>query len=185
VSRSKKLITALVLIAGLAALFAVFIGFKRDAALIAALEAAGTVAAASFAATAAFGSMRAAAESSATARKSREALARTARPHLRPTITTQENGTIFGTIRSGETRAAVDITVVWTLTDQDPVVGQTAHLEPGRTLDLPLPETANPASEITMVWIEYADPDYIGQWRDTWEPDAHGTLALTSSQLVD
>jgi hypothetical protein len=179
VSRSKKLITALVMIAGIAALFVVFIGFKRDAALVAALEAAGTVAAASFAAMAAFGSMRAAAESSATARKSREAVARTARPQLHPTVT-HDNGTSFGTIRSGETRAAADVTVVWTLTDHDPVVGQTAHLEPRRTLDLPLP-----ATEITMVWIEYADRDHIGQWRDTWEPDAHGTLALTNSQLVD
>lgn len=182
-SRSKKLITALVMIAGIAALFAAFIGFKRDAALVAALEAAGTVSAAGFAAIAAFGAMRAAAESSATARKSREAFARTARPQLHPTIA-RENGTVLGRVHTGETRAAADLTAVWTLTDHDPVVGQVAHLEPRQTFDLPLPETTTPA-DITMVWLEYSDPDQIGQWRDSWQPNPHGTLTLTDSQLVD
>jgi hypothetical protein len=62
VSRLRTLSTAAATTLGLVVLFVVFIGFKDDTALVAALSAAGTVAAGAFAAVAAVGSMRAAAE---------------------------------------------------------------------------------------------------------------------------
>lgn len=191
------MIVYVLVILAMVALFAVLIGFRRDTALVGALEAAGTVSAAGFAALAAMGSMRAAAESSVTARRSREALARTMRPQLRPEVHI-ENGTVFGRVRCGEGRGALEVTVVWLLSDRDPITEHTARLEPWRpdlppgsditlAVDLQLPETANVWDELDMVWINYWDDNRAGHWQDTWrigtEPHSRGMLLLTDSRL--
>lgn len=181
------------------ALFALFIGFRGDTALVGAMSAAGTVAAAGFAALAAMGSMRAAAESSATAQQSRETLARSMRPRVQPSVS-RADGRVFGEVRCGEGRGAVDVTVAWLLTNGETVTDQTARLEPRRpdrptesdsvlAVDLTLPETANVWEEITMVWIEYWDDSHIGRWQDTWqvgtEPHSREMFVPTDSQLDD
>lgn len=187
VSRRTLIAYALVTLA-VVVLFALFIGFKRDAALIGALSAAGAVAAAGFAALAAMGSMRAANESSATARRSQEALARTMRPRIHPSASL-ENRAVLGKVHRGEGRAAVDVTVVWVLTNHDTVTDRTVRLDTAFAVDLGLPETANVWEEISMVWIEYWDDNHVGHWRDTWqvgtEPESRGTFVQTHSQLVD
>jgi hypothetical protein len=197
VSGPQRLIIYTLLAAGLVALFIVFIGVRRDTALVGALEAAGTVAAAGFAALAAVGSMRAAAESSATAKRSREALARTMRPRVHPTVS-RENGTVLGKVQCGAGRGAVDVTVAWLLTDRDTVTGQAARLEPWHqdlppgpdsaiAVDLQLPQTAVVSDEIRLVWIDYWDDDRVGHWRDTWElgtePHNRETFRLIDSSL--
>src|SRR5689334_8602822 len=116
VSRSRTLVVSGLMVLGVVALFVVFIGFKDDAALVAALSAAGTVLAAGFAAIAAMGSMRAAAESSATARRAREAFARSVRPRLQPGLV-RADGVLRGDLRCGPERAALDLTVVWMTAD--------------------------------------------------------------------
>jgi hypothetical protein len=199
VSRPRTLIGYALVTLVVAALFAVFIGFKGDAALVGALSAAGTVAAAGFAALAAMGSMRAAADSSATAKRSREALARTMRPRIHPSVS-RENGRMLGKVQCGEGRGAVDVTVAWRLTNSDTVTDRIARLEPRRpdlppgsdvafAVDLKIPETANVWKEISMVWIEYWDDSHVGHWQDTWRVDteAHGQgmFLQLDSQLVD
>jgi hypothetical protein len=199
VSRPRRLIPYALVTLALVAIFAVLIGFKRDTALVGALEAAGTVAAAGFAAVAAMGSMRAAAESSATARRSREALARTMRPQIRPSLQVG-NGTVHGSVQCGADRGAVDVTVVWMLSNRDPITERAARLEPSRpdlppgsditlAVDLQLPETANVWNEIDMVWIEFWDDNRVGHWQDTWrvgaEPHTGGMFLLTDSRLAD
>jgi hypothetical protein len=169
---------------GLVALFVVFIVFRRNAALIAALEAAGAVAAAGFAAVAATASMRAAAESSASARRSREAVARTMQPRLRPSVS-HENGTVLGKLDQGAGRAAVDVTVVWIFSERGPVTHQTARLETGHGVDLEVPEGANVWDELSTVWFEYWDDSHAGHWRDTWRVDGPERFVLTHSELVD
>jgi hypothetical protein len=198
VSRPRTLIAYALVTLAVAALFAVFIGFKGDAALVGALSAAGAVAAAGFAALAALGSMRAAAESSATAKRSREALARTMRPRVHPSAS-RENGKTLGKVQCGEGHGAVDVTVAWLLTSGDTVTGRAARLQPWRpdlppgsdialAVDLKLPETANVWKEVSMVWIEYWDDSHVGHWQDTWrvgtEPDSQGMFLQTDSQLV-
>ncbi|HEV2778389.1 MAG TPA: hypothetical protein VGX25_03220 [Actinophytocola sp.] len=193
-SRPQRLIVYALTVGGLAALFAVFIGFKKDTALVGALEAAGAVSATGFAALAALGSMRAAAESSATARRSRAALARTMRPRIHPGVSRED-----GRVQCGAGRGAIDVTVVWLLTDRDPATAQAARLEPWRpdlppgsdlalAVDLELPETATVQDGIRMVWIEYWDDTRVGHWRDTWqvgtEPPDRGTFLLTDSRLA-
>ena len=179
-ARAKALIVYALVVIGLAALFTVFIAFRRDAALIAALEAAGTVAAAGFAAIAATGAMRAAAESSASAKRSREAMAWTVRPRVQPSVSRQ-NGAVVGKVASGEGRAAVDVTAVWMPSDGDPVTQRIARLDPGTAADASLPGDV----ELGTVWIEYWDDARAGQWRDTWQPQPDGGFALTHSELVD
>jgi hypothetical protein len=179
VSRAKALILYALVAIGLVALFVVFITFRGNSALIAALEAAGTVAAAAFAAIAATAAMRAAAESSATARRSREALARAMRPWIEPS-THRENGAVVGRLRC-EGRTAVDVTAVWVLTDGEPVTDRFARLAQGSTTEAKLPEDA----KLTAVWIEYWDDGHAGHWRDTWQPDAEQRLELGHSDLVD
>ena len=184
------MITYGLVILAVAVLFTVFIGFKKDSSLVGALEAAGTVTAAGFAALAALGSMRAAAQSNATARRSREALAQTMRPRIVP-ILSRENGKVLGTLRCGEGRGALDVTVVWILADRDEVTDRVAHLEPSAdfVLDLNLPESANLPEELTMVWVEYWDDSRVGHWQDVWqigtEPIDQGRLHQTDSRLVD
>lgn len=173
---------------GVVVLFVVFIGFKDDAALVAALSAAGTVLAAGFAAIAAMGSMRAAAESSATARQAREAFARSVRPRLQP-IVVREDGALRGELRCGPDRAAIDLTVVWMRAGHETLSEQFARIEPGATVtvDLGLPDTAA-ASDVEMVWVEYWDDGRAAQWQDTWRPDAtRGADAFvqSDSRLVD
>jgi hypothetical protein len=185
VSRPKALIIYALIALGLVALFVAFIAFRRNAALIAALEAAGTVAAAGFAAVAATGSMRAAAESSASARRSREVVARTMQPRLRPGVS-QENGTVLGKLDRGTGgRAAVDVTVVWIFRERGPVTGQTARLETSHAVDLEVPEGANVWNELNTVWCEYWDDSHAGHWRDTWRVEGPETFVLTHSDLVD
>jgi hypothetical protein len=108
VSGPQRLIVYALTVLGLVALVAlvaVFIGFKSDTALVGALEAAGAVSAAGFAALAVLGSMRAAAESNATAKRSREALARTMRPRIHRSLS-RENGTVLGKVQCSAARAA-------------------------------------------------------------------------------
>jgi hypothetical protein len=195
----RVLITYALMAVAVAALFALFIGFKRDAALVAALEAAATAAAAGFAALAAMGSMRAAAESSATAKRAEAALARTVRPRVHPSAA-RENGRAYGKLHCDEGPAAVDVTVVWLLRNRGAVTERTARLEPSRpdlatgsdatfVVDLELPETANLWNEIDMVWIEHWDEGHVGRWQDTWRvntgPGGQGAFLQVDSQLVD
>jgi hypothetical protein len=197
VSLPRRLVIYALIACPLAVLFVVFIAFKRDTALMTALSAAGQVAAAGFAAIAAIGAMRAAAESSAAANRAREALARTARPRLHPSVGRADGG-LVGTVQCDGRRAAIDVMVAWILADREPVVGQAARLDPPRPdgppgtgllrVDLGLPETADVAEVLRMVWIEYRDDNRIGRWRDTWqltpEPAGHGLLQQVDSQLV-
>jgi hypothetical protein len=180
VSRTRILIVSAVIALATAGVFALFIGFRSNAPLVAALEAAGTVAAAGFAALAALGSMRAAAESSATARRSREALARTVRPRVYPSFSQE-----YGTVRCEE-RVAVDVSVAWLLTGGETVTEQVARLEPSNdlTLDLKLPGTANVWDTTSMVWIEYWDESRVGRWQDTWRVNQEKFLQA-DSRLVD
>jgi hypothetical protein len=194
----RRLLIYALITGALAVLFVVFISFKRDTALMEALSAAGQVAAAGFAAIAAVGAMRAAAESSASARRSREALVRTARPRLHLSVG-REDGMLVGRVRCEDPYAAVDVTIVWILAERESVVGQAARLDPARpdsppgtgllTVDLGLPETASVEDEVRMVWIEYRDDSHLGRWRDTWQvtPDTagQGILHQAYSQLVD
>jgi hypothetical protein len=180
VSRAKALILYALVAIGLVTLFVVFIAFRGNSALIAALEAAGTVAAAGFAAIAAMGAMRAAAESSAAAKRSREAMAWTVRPRVQPSIS-QVNGATVGRVAGGDGRSAVDVTAVWMLNDADPVTERIARLDPGSGMDVALPENAEPHT----VWIEYWDDGHAGKWRDTWQPQPEGGFGLTHSELVD
>jgi hypothetical protein len=196
--RLQTLIVSLLICLALVGLFAGFIWFRRNGELIAALSAAGTVAAGVFAALAAAGSMRAAAESSAAARRSQEAAARTAQPRIRPS-TSRKDGTTLGTVQCDGSRGAVDVTVAWILHNGETIVDRTTRLEPLRpdhppagtalTVDLKLPETAKASDEINMVWIEYWDDRRVGHWRDTWrartEPQSEGIFVQTDSQLVD
>jgi hypothetical protein len=173
---------------GLVGLCAVFIAFRSDTALIGALSAAGTVAAAAFAAVAAAGSMRAAAESSETARRAREVAARTAQPRVHPSVA-REAGKALGKVQSGAGRDAIDVTAVWVM-NGDNHSDQTARLtEVPFAVDLQLPETADPLEEISMVWIEYWDENRVGHWRDTWQVDTanagQARLVLSHSELVD
>lgn len=178
-SRANALLRYALIAIGLAALFVVFITFRSNSALIAALEAAGTVAAAGFAAFAAMAAMRAAAESSATARRSREALARAMRPWIEPS-THRENGAVLGRLRC-EGRTAVDVTATWVLTGGDAVIDRVARLALGSSTDAKLPEGAT----VTAVWIEFWDDSHAGRWRDTWQPDTEQRLELAHSELVD
>lgn len=175
---------------GTVALFAVFIAFREDAALIGALSAAGAVAAAVFAAVAAFGSVRAAAESSASARRAREAVARNAQPRLRPSVGV-EGDRLLGTVSCGSARGAVDVTIVWVPANAGPITEQRAAFEAGTgfTVDLGLPASASPRDEIEMVWLEYWDEGRVGRWHDTWriatEAANQSTLVLSESRLTD
>lgn len=195
-SRSRTLAAYGLTLLALVVVFGLFIGFRDNGALVGALEAAGTVAAAGFAAVAALGSMRAAAESGATARRARESQARSVRPRVYPTIT-RADGHTFGVVRCGTGQPAVDVFAVWSRPDHGPVTSRAARLELVRadippdvvtesTVDLEAPESADPREAVSLVWIEYWDGGRIGQWRDTWEvaPDS-GTLVLTDSDLVD
>ena len=208
-TRLQAKITYAVVILGTVALFAVFIAFRHNAALISALSAAGAVAAAGFAALAATGSMRAAAESSNTARRSREALARTVRPRVYPVVSQREE-TLLGLVRT-EGHAAIDVMVVWIGTQGNSVTGRTARLEPLRPDQPPSPANelaveltvdgvnavdaavvgaaaADPHDRLTMVWLEYWDDNRMGHWRDTWQwgtGHQSDTLIQTDSELVD
>lgn len=183
--RPKALVSYALVVLGLVALFVVFIAFRRDAALIAALEAAGAVAAAGFAAIAAMGAMRAAAESSASAKRSREAFARTVRPRVQPSIS-QQNGTVLATVEPGDGHPAVDVTAVWVLADRAPITDQTPRLDQPLPVALEVPEGTNIWDKLETVWIEYSDDARTGQWRDTWQAISEGKrFALTHSELVD
>ena len=186
VSRNRALLNYALVVGATVVLFAVIVAVRHDTALVGALSAAGTVAAGVFAALAALGSMRAAADSSATARRSREALARTTRPQLRPAVRA-EGGALVGEVRVEGQAAADGVTVVWALADRRPVTVQADRIEAGADpliTDLGLPEDADLASAVTMVWLEYRDAAHLGQWRDTWQVAA-GAFRRTSSQLED
>lgn len=197
--RSRILLTYTAWTVGLVILFVLFIAFREDAALVSALSAAGTVAAGVFAAIAAMGSMRAAAESSASARRAREGVARAAKPRVQPSLT-RDDGALIGTVTCGDGPAAIDVFAVWVLTNRGTVSDKLAHLEPQRpdtppgaavasAVNLGIPDTADAAKEITMVWIEYWDEGRVGLWRDSWkvgtEPPNEGLLLLTDSRLAD
>jgi hypothetical protein len=174
---------------GVLALFAVFILFRDDAALISALSAAGAVAAAVFAAVAAFGSVRAADESSAAAKRAHEAVARNAQPRLRPSFSLA-GGKLLGTVSCGSHRGAADVMVAWMLENSGPVTEQRAAFEAGTglTVELHLPATADLQRELKLVWIDYWDEGRTGHWRDTWrigtEPPHQSALVLSESQLI-
>ena len=183
--RTRSLFIYVLWSLALVTLFAVFIGVKRDAALVAALSAAGTVAAAGFAAFAAMGSMRAAAESAAAARRSREAVARTARPRVYPELTVVD-GVPAGRVQCGAGRPAADLMVVWQLKKGGTVVERSARLEPGSALDVDLPAGGDPWEETEFVWIEYWDDARIGHWRDNWQAEADDArFRQVDSELVD
>jgi hypothetical protein len=174
---------------GVIALFAVFVAFRKDAALISALSAAGAVAAAVFAAIAAWGSVRAADESSAAAKRAYEAVARNAQPRLLPSFSV-EDGKLLGTVSCGSNRGAADITAVWILGNGDPITEQRAMFEAGTgfSVDLGLPATADLRQEIRLVWIDYWDEARTGHWHDTWELGTEAphqsALVLSESRLV-
>ncbi len=189
VLRYRNLINYGLVAVATVALFALFIGFRNNTALVGALSAAGTVAAAGFAALAAFGSVRAANESSATARKAHEAMARNSRPKLSVRFTAAE-GNLVGHIDCGPGATAVDLMVTWMLAEGAPVMEQRAQFGPGSTIaaDLGVPETTSPADAVKLVWLQYWDSERVGQWQDTWqpttEPGHEGVFALDSSRLV-
>ncbi|MGN9908447.1 hypothetical protein ACTMTJ_12955 [Phytohabitans sp. LJ34] len=118
------------------------------------------------------------------------------RPRVYPTLT-RVDGRVFGAVRCGTGQPAVDVFAVWSRPDRGPVTSRAARLESVRsdippdvvtesTVDLDVPESADPREAVSLVWIEYWDGGRVGQWRDTWEvaPDS-GTLVLTDSDLVD
>ena len=189
VSRNRALLTYVLVVAATVAMFVVFVTVREHTALVGALSAAGTVAAGVFAALAALGSMRAAAESSATARRSREALARTAQPSVRPEVRA-DGGKLLGEVRV-EGKAAVGLTIVWMLIDRETATARADRIEPGAdgglTVDLGLPPDADLASTVRLVWLEYRDANRIGLWRDTWEiaPNATSPFRLAASTLED
>lgn len=199
VSRTKILIVYIVGAAVTVALFVLIIGFRNDTALVGALTAAGTVAAAAFAAFAAMGSVRAAAESSAAARRSRETLARTMRPQILPSVS-REGGQLLGRVQCGADRGAVEVNVAWILKNGSHVTDRSPRLEAWRvnvpngaessmTSDLGLPDSVNESEVISMVWIEYWDDRRLGHWRDTWqidtEPHRQNIFVQLESALVD
>jgi hypothetical protein len=198
VSRQRALVVYALVGAATVVLFVVIVAVREDTALVGALSAAGTVAAGVFAALAAMGSMRAAADSSATARRSREALARSVRPRVRPAVRAS-NGTLLGEVRVDGTQAASDVMAVWLLTGGGGTrTERAAYLEPpvagvapgpGLTVDLGLPEDADVAASVEMVWLEYWDAGHTGQWRDTWkvgtDPGDRGSFHQQDSELVD
>jgi hypothetical protein len=171
--RSHRLSLYAAVAATLVILFAVFIAFRHDTALIGALSAAGTVAAGGFAALAAVGSMRAAAESGAAARRTREALARSAQPTVIAEITATE-----AVVRCAGAQTAADVMAVWILADGESLTERAAQLDPGAQLAVTLPKD----SVLSVVWVEYHDTARIGQWRDTWN-FTDGLLSRTESSL--
>jgi hypothetical protein len=124
--------------------------------------------------------MRAAAESGAAARRSREAIARTARPRIQPGVR-EHDGMWLGELRCGAGRGATDLIVTWLLTEHEPAVGQAAELTPGGTFAVELPR---PGDQVTMVWLEYWDDSHVARWHDTWEVRT-GMFHQTDSTLVD
>ncbi|HEX6685820.1 MAG TPA: hypothetical protein VF062_23795 [Candidatus Limnocylindrales bacterium] len=181
-SRYRNLVIAAFMVAAAVVLFVLFIGFRHDTALVGALSAAGTVVATGFAAVAAMGSMRAAAESSATARRSHEAMARTVQPRVAPGLRAADG---VGEVRCTGSRPAIDVTVAWIPVDGTAVPAKVALLEPdGKDVlasDLPGP--------IRMVWIDYWDDRRVGHWQDTWEAEtekgATQPFRRTDSRLLD
>lgn len=167
---------------GLVALFGVFIAVRDDTALISALSAAGTVAAGVFAAVAAFGSLRAAAASNASAERAREAMVRSVRPNVEPSVSAVDT-TLIGTLTCTG-YAAIDITVVWTLTDGEVITETVARLAPGED-----PLTSTLPQPVEMVWLSFTDEGRVGKWQDTWqmgqEPHNLGRLTLIESRLAD
>jgi hypothetical protein len=185
--RNKWLLSALIVL-GLVVLFEVFVAVRRDTALVSALSAAGTVAAGVFAAVAAFGSLRAATASSASVQRASEAMARSVRPSLTPSLSTVD-GILTGTLTCIG-YAALDVNVAFVLVDGDTVSETVARLAPG---DAPLTLTLRsaalePLREIDLVWLDYTDEGRVGHWRDTWrmgaEPHNFGRLTLIESHLV-
>lgn len=161
-SRLKTAVLYALSAIAIAALFGLFVTFRNDAALIGALSAAGTVAATGFAAIAALASVRAASESSAAAQRAREASARAGRPSLRVRTETTD-GTLQGVVECGKDRGAVDVTIVWTLTNDETLVFQHAHLAAGAIVTNVL------GAEASTCWVEYWDESRAGRWRDTWQ----------------
>lgn len=187
-ARYRSWITTGLVVVGLVVLFVVFIAFRDDAALIAALEAAGTVAAAGFAAVAGVAAMRAANESSATARRAREAQARTARPRLSPRVTV-DGDRLIGVLTVQPGPAALDVTVAWLRTDGETITTEVAEIAPGAdgvTADLgPAPTgPGEPAAAMKMIWLEYSDDNGVGQWHDTWQV-VSDRLTRSTADLVD
>lgn len=173
---------------GVITLFAAFILFRNDAALISALNSAGAVAAAVFAAVAAFGSVRAADESSAAARRAHEAVARNAQPRLLPSFSI-EGENVLGTVSCGSNRGAADVMIVWVVENAEMITQQWATFEAGTgfTVDLNLP-LADLQRDFRYVWIDYWDEGRTGHWRDTWrlgtQAPHQSALVLSESQLA-
>ncbi|NUT34622.1 MAG: hypothetical protein HOV79_16280 [Hamadaea sp.] len=182
-ARYRTQLTAALFVLAAGTVFAVFITFRDDAALIGALSAAGTVLAAAFAAVAAYGSVKAAAQSSASAQRAREGVARSIRPTITPSVYAQD-GILFGKVESTGL-AGVDITVSWALHNGAPVTMHIPRLVPGtpETVSLAVPDTDG-AAEIATVWIEFWDDSRVAQWRDSWAYE-RGRLVLADSRLVD
>jgi hypothetical protein len=147
------------------------------------------VAAAVFVAVAAYESGRVAAESSASARRAQEAVARNTQPHLQPGFNV-DGARLFGTVNCGSASAALDVMVAW-LPVGGPISGQCAVFEAGAALavDLGLPAAANVRENVRMVWLDYWDQDRIARWHDTWrigtETGDQSILVLAESRLVD
>ena len=179
-----------ILVIAILAVFPAFFLLRGHPETIATLAAAGTVAAACFAAMAAVASMRAANESSLTATHAREALARSLRPALAVdvhfTASAQADGKApaLGRVMSASSNA-VDVVVEWHLENGASRVGRTASLEswtpslpPGSDItfgvDLGLLNSKAWWEELSMVRALYWDVQRLAQWESIWEAEELG-----------
>jgi hypothetical protein len=127
----------IVLVIAILAIFPAFFLLRRHPETIATLASAGTVVAACFAAMAAVASMKAANESSITATRAREALARSLRPALTADVHFTESAAADGKVPAlgrvmSASSNAVDVVVEWHLENGASRVGRTARLESWR-----------------------------------------------------
>jgi hypothetical protein len=185
-SRLKKHLNTVLVIAILA-VFPAFFLLRRHPDTIATLASAATVVAACFAAMAAVASMRAANESSITATRAREALARSLRPALSSDVHFTESAhpdgraSALGRVMSASSNA-VDVVVEWHLKSGASIVDRTARLEswrpnlpPGSDItfgvDLGLLTTNGWWEELSMVRALYWDEQRLAQWESIWQAE--------------
>ncbi|HET8659315.1 MAG TPA: hypothetical protein VFM55_10005 [Micromonosporaceae bacterium] len=158
--------------------FIVMIMLRKDTILVQALTGAGTLTTAVFTALAALSAQRAAAESSSTATRAREALARTIKPTMFADVM-RGNGVdidkAIGSYGPGRDRGAIDVKVTWHLRDGRKVVDRADALIPeptGRNPHLPRniligPWMGSAAATVERVTVEYTDESRLMRWRFT------------------
>ncbi|MFC4139316.1 MULTISPECIES: hypothetical protein [unclassified Microbacterium] len=152
------------------AIFVVFILKRADAAMLAALEAAGAVVAGLCAAAAAVGAAIAALESRAAAQQARLAARRAVQPRLLPS----RDGSA-GTIRVTGA-AATEVMTVWQIDGEPTVVASEPRVDPGGEFAVALPD-----GRFASLWVSYRDASGAFEWQDTW--DEH--LRRLESRAVD